>query len=168
MRYFFYVKKIRAKYMLLFAFIYMLMTAVVYGKAPKDYEEQKNFASFFLGGTEFEQKHAFTYALEYYRTIVFPVGISLEYERVPRNDEGNSEYELFSVAVVHLPNKIYVAAGPGLKNTKEKHNTLLGRFSAGYIFSLPSDMEFVPNINVDLVNRQHQELIYGVSMGKRF
>lgn len=168
MPHFLYSKITIAKKVLISFFICMLTVVTVYGKIPKDYEEQKNFASFFLGGTQFEQKHAFTYALEYYRAIVFPVGISLEYERVPRNDEGNSEYELFSVAVVHLPNKIYVAAGPGLKNTKEKHNTLLGRFSAGYIFSLPSDMEFVPNINVDLVNRQHQELIYGVSMGKRF
>lgn len=156
------------KYLLLSFLICMFTTISVHGKIPKDYEEQKNLASFFLGDTQFEQKHAVTYALEYYRTIVFPVGISFEYEQVPRNNEGNSEYELFTIAVLHLPNKIYAAAGPGLKNTKEKHNTLLGRFSVGYIFPLPSDMEFIPNINLDVVTRQGHEVIYGVSMGKRF
>lgn len=166
----FFYKKNNFIRQLLFLFLFFsnLIASPAYAEQLHPLEEQNNFAGFFLGGTKIENKQYFTYALEYYRTIMFPFGVSIEYESVPNNLEGRAEYEFFSVGVIHFPNKIYVGAGPGVKFVKEQSSKLLGRLSIGYILSLPYEMEFIPNINYDAVSGQASELVYGISIGKRF
>lgn len=145
-----------------------LMQSMAYAAYSLPREEENHFVSFFLGDTFVVNAHAFTYALEYYRTLVYPFGVSFEYENVPHNKEGITENEQFTLLLVHLPNQTYIAAGPGFKWSSGAPSAWLGRLSTGYIFSLHHAIEVIPNINFDWVTRQHNEIVFGVSMGKRF
>lgn len=152
----------------LFFIVFIMVANSAYTGHNHVRAEKNNFVSVFFGGTNIKGKQNLSYALEYYRTIKFPFGVSIEYESVPKNPEGISEYEFFSLAVIHHPRYFFLAAGPGIRYTKEHSRKLLSRISTGYLFLLPYELELIPNVGLDFIEGQGKELVYGFSLGKHF
>ena len=148
-------------------------------------EEVNNAVGVFLGPTYDKGKNLFTYGVEYHRVVSFPFGFLIDSESIPRNREGEAEYELFGLATLNLFKNVIVGTGPGLKFAKEAPETkeedsetqvpkkrvrkLMGRIFAGYIFELPKAFELTPNASLDFSrNTTAKEINYGLTIGKKF
>ncbi|MDP3561234.1 MAG: hypothetical protein Q8R83_03545 [Legionellaceae bacterium] len=131
-------------------------------------KEKDNIAGVFFGATRTNNINVFTEGLEYHRVVAFPFGVAVVYEHSPHNYENRAESELFGLLVWNIPHNLIFGFGPGVRFTKEKPSVTLGRVKLGYILLLPSNIEFMPNINYDVNPRVPAEWVGGFSIGKQF
>lgn len=141
-------------------------------------EEVDEAFGLFLGPTYDKGKNLFTYGFEYHRIVSFPFGFLLDAESIPWNREGDTEYELFGLAVVNLHHHIIAGVGPGLKFAKEereeeegkkKVQKLMGRLFVGYVIELAPEFEVTPNASLDFTEgTRAKEINYGLTFAKQF
>jgi hypothetical protein len=131
-------------------------------------EEKSNMLGVFMGGTNTQHKNFFTYGFEYHRIIALPIGLSLIGEHVAHNIEAHHEVDLVGLLTFNLLNNITLGFGPGLELEERKPTRLLGRISASYIFLFHKDIEIAPGIDYNFIQQEHNQLIYGITLGKKF
>lgn len=141
-------------------------------------EEVDNAVGVFIGSTYDGVKNMFTYGFEYHRIVSFPFGFLLDGENIPRNREGDSEYEVFSLAVMNFHPHFIVGVGPGLKFAKEERGEdegkknvekLRGRLFLAHVIALPNEFELVPNASLDFIEgTRTKEVNFGFTFSKSF
>ncbi|WP_298624190.1 hypothetical protein [uncultured Legionella sp.] len=91
------------KQIILFACNFLLFFSYPPMRAAKHVREEiDNAVGVFLGPTYNKGKNSFTYGVEYHRIVSFPFGVLIDAENIPRNREGDTEYELFGLATINM------------------------------------------------------------------
>jgi len=126
--------------------------------------EGKNTLAVFAGVTRDGSENLATLGIEYSYRLHKNWSVGGVIERADR--EKNST---LVIAFVHLwPYKdLYVGAGIGRKDPgDERQNTV--RATIGYEFEFVGSWSISPQANVDFVEHEENEGVYGIVIGKRF
>jgi hypothetical protein len=124
----------------------------------------KNALAVFAGVTREHSENLATLGIEYSYRLHENWSVGGVIERADR--ETNST---LVIAFVHLwPYKeLYVGAGVGRKDPgDERQNTF--RATIGYEFEFAGSWSISPQANVDFIEHEENEEVYGIVLGKRF
>lgn len=118
----------------------------------------------FAGITRAADENRGTLGIEYSYRIHTNWSVGGVVERAERDDSST-----LVIAFAHLwPYKgLFLGAGFGRKDPgDERENTI--RASLGYEFELGKGWVIAPNVNLDVIENEENEEVYGVAFGKQF
>lgn len=126
----------------------------------------RNQLALFLGGTDYEDRVAFTVGLDYERRLGerFGVGVLADWAL-----GGEGREFVLAPAVFYRPlPRLRLDVATGIeRNTVEKEVAFLLRLGVDYDFELNERWSVAPNLNVDLVEGE-TVFVFGAELGYRF
>ena len=124
----------------------------------------KNALAVFAGVTREHSENLATLGIEYSYRLHKNWSIGGVIERADRE-----KHSTLVIAFVHLwPYKeLYVGAGIGRKDPGDKRENTF-RATIGYEFELAGDWSISPQANLDVIENEENEEVYGIVFGKRF
>ncbi|MDA9982333.1 hypothetical protein N9H39_06270 [Gammaproteobacteria bacterium] len=124
----------------------------------------KHALAAFVGVTREHSENRETLGIEYSYRINKSWSVGGVLERAERD-----KHSTLAIVFVHLwPYKgLFLGAGVGRKDPgDERENTL--RTTIGYEFELGGGWSIAPQANLDVIENEENEEVYGVAIGKRF
>jgi len=152
------------------AFCVLFSTAAIAGETENEVNqsseesEGKNALALFAGVTREHSENLETLGIEYSYRLHENWSVGGVIERADRDTNST-----LVIAFVHLwPYKeLYVGAGIGRKDPgDERQNTF--RATIGYEFEFAGSWGISPQANVDFIEHEENEEVYGIVLGKRF
>ncbi|UCH48111.1 MAG: hypothetical protein JSU95_19125 [Betaproteobacteria bacterium] len=124
----------------------------------------KHALALFVGVTREHGDNLATLGIEYSYRFDEKWSVGGVIERADRDQDST-----LVIAFLHFwPWKeLFVGAGVGRKDpADERQNTL--RATVGYEFELGGGWAIAPSVNLDVIEHEEDEEVYGISIGKRF
>ncbi len=124
----------------------------------------KHALAVFVGVTREESENRETLGIEYSYRINESWSVGGVIERAERDKDST-----LVIAFVHLwPYKgLFVGAGIGRKDPGDKRENTF-RATIGYEFELGGGWSIAPQANLDVIENEENEEVYGIAFGKRF
>jgi hypothetical protein len=152
------------------AFCVLFSAAAIAGETENEVNqsseesEGKNALAVFAGVTHEGSENLSTLGIEYSYRLHENWSVGGMIERADR--EKNST---LVIAFVHLwPYKgLFMGAGIGRKDPGDKRENAV-RATIGYEFELGRGWSIAPSANLDVIENEENEEVYGISFGKRF
>jgi len=134
------------------------------GETGGEEADAKHALAVFGGVTREESENLETVGVEYAYRINKSWSVGGVIERAVREDNST-----LAIVFVHLwPYKgLFLGVGVGRKDPfDERENTVRG--TIGYEFELGGGWSIAPQANLDVIENEENEEVYGISVGKRF
>ena len=134
------------------------------GTHDREEGDVKHALAAFLGVTREQGENRETLGVEYSYRISKSWSVGGVIERAERD-----EHSTLAILFVHLwPHKgVFLGVGIGRKDpSDERENTL--RATIGYEFELGRGWSIAPQANLDVIENEESEEVYGLAFGKRF
>ena len=134
------------------------------GKHEEEADHGKHVLAAFLGVTHEHGENLETLGIEYSYRISKSWSIGGVIERAEREKDST-----LALLFAHLwPYKgLFLGAGVGRKDPGDERENVL-RGTIGYEFELGKGWSFAPQANLDFIENEENEEVYGIALGKRF